>query len=277
MILPTMTLTELSAELLADYREVAARWKAFEPKFERIRKRVPAFPWLWETKVMTKRRNEWYIGCYAFSKKDATVVYPHISIFFRRENATWAAYPIRGKDSTLLLIFSSHFFERYIERFLNVDKKDLEYPVKDIVRVFFLRNYHIFPYKSEIEDRVRGFCEDGMFLGDWLDDGVGLVKTYLSRDEMKPNQFTEFIQAVQSWILGDIFMSHKGRSLVDEDFDGLPDTYFSTDVQIGFVNSRNNAIWESIFIDLLKFKQEHEEEYLQCSRMLDSIIENRRK
>ena len=59
MILPTMTLTELSAELLADYREVAARWKAFEPKFEKIRKRVSTFPWLWETKVMTKRRNEW--------------------------------------------------------------------------------------------------------------------------------------------------------------------------------------------------------------------------
>ena len=202
---------------------------------------------------------------------------PAYLISFRRENATWAAFPIRGKDSTLLLIFPAHFFDRYIERFLNVDKKDLEYPVKDIVRVFFLRNYHIFPYKSEMEDRVRGFCEDGMFLGDWLDDGVGLVKTYLSRDEMKPNQFTEFIQAVQSWILGDIFMSHKGRSLVDEDFDGLPDTYFSTDVQIGFVNSRSNAIWRDIFIDLLKFKQEHEEEYLQCSRMLDSIIENRRK
>lgn len=94
---------------------------------------------------------------------------------------------------------------------------------------------------------------------------------------MKPNQFTEFIQAVKSWLIGDLFMSHKGRSLVDEDFDGLPDTYFSTDVQIGFVNSRSNAIWRDIFIDLLKFKQEHEEEYLQCSRMLDSIIENRRK
>ena len=114
-----------------------------------------------------------------------------------------------------------------------------------------------------------------MFLGDWLGDGVGLVKTYLSRDEMKPNQFTEFIQVVRSWIIGDIFMSHKGRSLFDEDFDGLPDTYFSIGVQMDFVRSRNNGKWESILIDWQNFMQEHGNEYLQCSRMLDSIIENR--
>ena len=59
MILSTMTLSELSNELLKDYKEVAARWKAFEPKFVRMRKRRVLFPWLWETTVQTKRKNEW--------------------------------------------------------------------------------------------------------------------------------------------------------------------------------------------------------------------------
>ena len=58
MILPTMTLPELANELLKDYKEVAARWKAFEPKFVRMRKRWDIFPWLWETTVQTKRKNE---------------------------------------------------------------------------------------------------------------------------------------------------------------------------------------------------------------------------
>ena len=78
-----MTLAELSEELFADYREVSARWKAFEPKFERMRKRIPKFPWLWNTTISTR-----YIGCYAYSKKDATVVHPQMSISFRHENAT---------------------------------------------------------------------------------------------------------------------------------------------------------------------------------------------
>ncbi len=275
MILPTMTLAELSEELFADYREVSARWKAFEPKFERMRKRIPKFPWLWNTTISTRRRNDWYIGCYAYSKKDATVVHPQISISFRHENATWAAFFIRGKDSTLLLIFSSHFFERYIERFLSVDRKDLEYPVKEIIKLFFLRNYHIGLYKPKVEDRVRGFCEDGMFLGDWLSDEVGLVKTFLSRGEMKPNQCTEFISAMQSWIVDDIFMSHRGYTLVDEDFDELPDTYFAPEVWIDFLRSRNNKVWEEILIDFKKFRQEHEAEYQECSRLLDCIYENR--
>lgn len=56
----------------------------------------------------------------------------------------------------------------------------MECPIKDLVKYFFLRNNHIACYKSEIEDSLRGFCEDGMFLGDWVSDSVALVKTYLS-------------------------------------------------------------------------------------------------
>lgn len=114
-------------------------------------------------------------------------------------------------------------------------------PYKDLVKYFFLRNNHIACYKSEIEDSLRGFCEDGMFLGDWVSDSVALVKTYLSRNELKPNQYTEFYEIVISWIVQDMFVSRKGYSYNIEEFDQLPDS---------FLNQMNGMLFYSIEIIL---------------------------
>lgn len=275
MILPTMTLPELSNELLKDYKEVAARWKAFEPKFVRMRKRWDIFPWLWETTVQTKRKNEWYIGYYAYTKKDACAIWPQIAIYFRYMNATWAAFPIQGKGKTLLLIFSSHFFERYMERFLKIAQSEMQCPVKEVVKFFFIRNYHIYPYKPEAEDQVRGFCEDGMFLGDWISEDVGLVKTFLSRNELKVNQRTEYYGAMLNWIIGDMYMVRSGGSLTLEEFDKLPDEWFSIQTWRAFVASRGNPMWNNLLIDYVTFRKEHPKEYKLCSDMLERIADNR--
>ena len=270
-----MTLPELAAELQKDYKEVAGRWKAFEPKFEKMRKRQMAYPWLWQTTVETRRKNKWDIGYYAFSKKDASVVWPQISISFRYQNSTWAACFIPGEERTLQLIFSSHFFERYIERFLKTSSKEIEYPIKELAKLLFIRNYHITPYRQDLEDRVRGFCEDGMFLGDWLSEDVGLVKTFLSRDELKPNQYVEYFDVFRTWIIGDMFMSHRRGSLTTEEYDKLPDAHFHWNVWREFLLSRGNPIWNKILSDWLAFKKKHPEDYARISRMLDAIADNR--
>lgn len=273
MIVPTMTLAEVATEIQSDYKEVINRWEKFEPKFNRIRMKKKSYPWFWETTVMTKRKNEWNIIFYAYSKKDASIIIPRIYLSFRYENSTWAASFIKGHNQ--ILIFSAHFLERYIERFLETDKKEMECPIKDLVKYFFLRNNHIACYKSEIEDSLRGFCEDGMFLGDWLSDSVALVKTYLSRNELKPNQYTEFYEIVISWIVQDMFVSRKGYSYNIEEFDQLPDSFFEPNEWNAFLFNRNNPIWINIAKECAKFKREHPEEYEKCSQMLEAIQENR--
>lgn len=277
MILPTMTLPELAAELQKDYKEVAARWKVFRPKFEKMRKRQTHFPWLWETNVQTKRNNNWYIGYYAFSKKDATCIWPQISIYFRYEKSTWAAFPINTPEKTLLLIFTSHFFERYIGRFLKSSRQEINYPIKNIAQYFFLKNYHINLYKPEIENSIRGFCEEGMFLGDWLSETYGLVKTYLSRNELKVNQYTEYFDFIQAEIVSDLFMSHNRCSLTNEKEENLSDEYYSSSVWRDFLFRRKNPIWDELLLDCMTFHKEHLEEYNQISHMLDSIAENRKE
>lgn len=272
MIVPTMTLPELVTEIQSDYKEVIARWKVFEPKFMKMRQKRTIYPWVWETTLITKRKNEWHITFYAYSKKDASAKMPQIFMPFRYENATWAAFFMRGQDT--LFLFSSHFFDRYIERYLEFEKTDMTLSTKDIVRFFFLRNYQISCSKHQYEDSLRGFCEDGIFLGDWLSDTATLVKTYLSRKELKPNQYAEFYDAVVFWIIHDMVLSRKGHTLTSEEIDELPDTYFSPEEWNSFLYNRGNPEWISLAKECVNFRSEHPEEYDKCSRMIDTIKEN---
>ena len=215
------------------------------------------------------------MGYYAFSKKDASAIFPQISIYFRYANATWAAFLIQAKNRICLLLFSPHFFERYIERFLKTAQKEIQFPIKEYAKFFFLRNYHITPYKPETEDKVRGFCEDGMFLGEWLSEDVGLVKTFLSRDELKINQYTEYYECTMNWIINDMYMSRTGGSLTTPEFDNLSDEWFSPHVWRDFIFRRNNPTWNQIFVDCMTFREEHDKEYNLCSDMLEKIRENK--
>lgn len=185
MILPTMTLTELAKEIQSDYKEVHARWTKFNPKFNKMRLKQTYYPWIWNTEIITKKNNKWFFSFYAQSKEDANVVIPHAYITFRYGGTTWAAYPLKGTN--VLLIFSSHFFERYIERFLELNKDEKQYTSLDIIKLFYLRNNHIGCIKPELEDLARGFCEDGMILGEWISESAALIKTFLSRNELKVN------------------------------------------------------------------------------------------
>lgn len=192
MIVHTMTLEEIASEILADSKEVFARWNKFESKFRRMRLKREKYPWLWETLITTKRRNIWNVIFHAFTKKDASLIHPNFYLPFRYENATWAAYFIQGERK--ILLFSPHSLERYTERYLNeLMVGGIPYSSKDIINVFFCKNYHISIQKLlSNEISLRGFCEDGMLLGDWLSDTVGLIKTFLSRKELKLNQYTEY-------------------------------------------------------------------------------------
>ena len=181
---------------------------------------------LWEATI-TKRRNTWNVVFYAFTKKDASLIHPNFYLSFRYDNATWAAYPLHQGEKKVLL-FPPHFLERYTERYLNkLGGNDIPYTFKDVIDVFFCKNYH-FSVQRPLSDEfsLRGFCEDGILLGDWLSDSIGLVKTFLSRKELKPNQYAEYFDAVLSWMISDMFFAKNGCMMSDEDFDTFPDTYW---------------------------------------------------
>ena len=275
MIVHTMTLEEIASEILADSKEVFARWNKFESKFRRMRLKREKYPWLWETTIKTKRNNIWNVIFYAFTKKDASLIHPNFYLSFRYENATWAAYFIQGERK--ILLFSPHSFERYTERYLNeLMVGGIPYSSKDIINVFFCKNYHISIQKLlSNEVSLRGFCEDGMLLGDWLSDTVGLIKTFLSRKELKLNQYTEYFDGVLLWMISDMFLAKNGYMMSDEDFDTFPDTYLSPETWNSYLKNRGNPIWIKIGMDCNAFMEEHREGYKQCSKMLDIIRENR--
>lgn len=152
----------------------------------------------------------------------------------------------------------------------------MPYSSKDIIDVFFCKNYHISIQKLlSNEVSLRGFCEDGMLLGDWLSDSIGLVKTFLSRKELKLNQYTEYFDVVLSWMISDMFFAKNGYMMSDEDFDTFPDTYLSSETWNSYLKNRGNPIWIKIGMDCNAFMEEHREGYKQCSKMLDIIRENR--
>lgn len=274
MILLNMTLTELAKEIQSDYKEVHARWTKFNPKFNKMRLKQTYYPWIWNTEIITKKNNKWFFSFYAQSKEDANVVIPHAYITFRYGGTTWAAYPLKGTN--VLLIFSSHFFERYIERFLELNKDEKQYTSLDIIKLFYLRNNHIGCIKPELEDLARGFCEDGMILGEWISESAALIKTFLSRNELKVNQYTEYYDMFHNWIIQDMFLAHKGYSLSSmEEFDNLPDSYFSPKEWEKFLKLRGNEMWINIAIECSEFRIEHKEEYEKCSNMLQAIMDNR--
>lgn len=275
MIVHTMTLEEIASEILTDSNEALARWTKFKSKFRRMRLKQEKYPWLWETAITTKRRNTWNVVFYAFTKKDASLIHPNFYFSFRYDNATWAAYPLQGEKKVLL--FPLHFLERYTERYLNeLEGNDIPYTFKDIIDVFFCKNYH-FGVQRPLSDEfsLRGFCEDGILLGDWLSDSIGLVKTFLSRKELKPNQYTEYFEMVRLWMISDMFLAKNGHTLSEEDCENFPDTYLSPDTWNSYLKNRGNPIWINIGVECNEFMEEHREEYKQCSKMLDAIWENR--
>ena len=66
----------------------------------------------------------------------------------------------------MVLIFTGHFFDRYKERFFKIHKDSRPVTNREIMKVFFLFNSNYCFYSKEKEENVRGYCYDGMLLGD---------------------------------------------------------------------------------------------------------------
>lgn len=189
-LLDTMTLEELIREIKTDFSEVKGRWKNYVRKFRKTAQKRTMFPWLWEANIKTRRFNEWYISFYAESKKEVGILNPTFTMLFKYKGQLL----VGAVTNDVVLIFTGHFFDRYKERFFKIHKDSRPVTNREIMKVFFLFNSNYCFYSKEKEENVRGYCYDGMLLGDWIGEEGGFVKTFISRQEMKMNQFVEYFE-----------------------------------------------------------------------------------
>ena len=272
MITSTITLEEIAKELLADFREVHDRWNRFENKFKRMCLNQPKYPWIWETVIKTKRYNEWNIIFSAWSKKETKIVDPVFIVFFHYEGGVWTASLLKD----FVLFFPVHFFERYQERYLKSLTDDIQISNKDIRKMFYVLNNRISIYKRSREDSIRGFCYNGMVLGDWIGEKCGIVKTFISIEEMKVNQFAEYFDCLKNRLIVDMFRCRKGIGAMSgsEFVDYIPDTYFEYEDMNNFLWNLENRLLNVTFNKCVEFYSEHKFEVDKCSEMLDAIMDN---
>lgn len=110
MVLDTMTLEELIREIKTDFSEVKGRWKNYVRKFRKTAQKRTMFPWLWEANIKTRRFNEWYISFYAESKKEVGILNPTFTMLFKYKGQLL----VGAVTNDVVLIFTGHFFDRYI-------------------------------------------------------------------------------------------------------------------------------------------------------------------
>ena len=236
MILDTMTLEELILEIKTDFKEVRGRWTKFLPKFKKIIQKRTRYPWLWDTTIKTRRYNEWYLSFFADSKKEVNIVRPSFTLCF-----TYQAIAAG----------------------------------KDMMKLFFIMNSNCCFFNNQKGDNVRGYCYDGMFLGDWINENGGIVKTFISRKEMKINQFTEYFELLKLWIIQDMFEIRKGTSLSSSMTKYIPETYFDHEEWNKFLFERGNQRLIKASEESNEIYRDNESEYRKCLKMIDAVNQNR--
>ena len=270
MILDTMTTEEVLREINSDSREVKARWRKFSTKFRKLILKRQSFPWLWETTIKTKKYNEWYISFYAESKKEVGIINATFNMIFKYKGQLLTG-TVKGDEA---FIFSGHFFDRYKERFFKIHKENRLITDKDIMKVFFIFNSNCCFCNKKKEDNIRGFCYDGILLGDWFGGEGGIVKTFISRQEMKINQFAEYFEIFKMWIIEDMFKARKGFELEKELIKYIPDTYFKHEEWDKFLFERDNQRLIKAAEECQEIYIKNMDEYNRCLKMIDTTYLN---
>ena len=130
--------------------------------------------------------------------------------------------------------------------------------------------YYCF-YSKEKEENVRGYCYDGMLLGDWIGEEGGFVKTFISRQEMKMNQFVEYFEFFKMWIIEDMFKSRKGFELKNSLTEYMPDTYFEYGEWDKFLFERDNLRLIKAAEESQEIYMKNREEYRRCFQLIDAV------
>lgn len=92
-----------------------------------------------------------------------------------------------------------------------------------------------------------------------------MVKTFLSRQEMKINQFTEYFEVFKMWIIQDMFKARKGMNLNSSLIKYIPDTYFE-------YNEWNRFLFERGNLRLIRAAEECNEIYIKTRNNIEDAV-----
>lgn len=281
MVVPGMSLQEKAEELIKDHEELFRRWRRFLPKLNRERLKWNIYPRLFQESLTTKRKNKWEIMMFLYGKKDAGIVIYRPCFFttFTHDGELWFAVYVVSLGK--LFLFSRHFRERIAERENFIERLRSSKALESISDAFmlFLSLNHKYSIEPRIQgaDDLRAYCESGMLLGKWLTDKALVVKTFLSVDEMKMNQFVEYNNKFFSFISQDMFLAHKGYDYDDGemfDIEVTNDYVIPGEAWNKYLINRGNIYLINLARTNVKRQKENLEEYNKLDEMLTTIIDN---
>lgn len=233
MILPSMTWKEMYDALVADAEKVQIRIDKIYPKAVKSFKKSKSFPmWYIDEYKIPATNNKYIIFFYAGNIGD--IEKPHYSSFCSLFCSN-QRFVIKGmqmkyrhtpKCKTIMLpqihAYTSHFFQRYNERFLHNDKL----APNEIAGLFFVRNHLLMPIMLN-EDVNRNFKEYGEHndRGMRVQDGFCFTQTAIDGKESKDG-IPEHDRVDVMLILYTTFMNESDMS--DTQIDAINKEHFET-------------------------------------------------
>ena len=229
MILPSMTWKEMYDGLAVDAQKVQIRIEKSYPKAVRLFKKTRTFPtWYIDEYKIPATNNQYIIFYYAGNASE--VEKPHYSSFCFVFSGN-QRYIIRGmqmgyqhtpKCKTIMLpqihAYTSHFFQRYNERFLHMDNLS----PNEIAGMFFVRNPFPMPIMLN-EDVNKNYKEHGEHNGRGMrvQDGFCFTQTAIdgeeSKDGIRENDRVDIMLILYTTVMNEYDMSDSQRAAINKE------------------------------------------------------------
>ena len=211
MIVPTMTLPEIHAELLKDSEEIQSSLDHKIDIFGSAVLKSRRYPVERRYTITSKkRRNTFYANFSAYKRSHWKRPYFTLYCIYSRPEGLYCAYLNRTYRRTI--VFPPHFFSRYRERVI----QDSCLSTEDLIHLFCSRthliSFHMMP--TELQKQMRSWngypkdeelqfvavCPDGVLFGQRTGD-VTLAKTIVTPSMLYEDQLPLYNQLHERYTL----------------------------------------------------------------------------
>ncbi len=199
MILPTMTYAEAADAVRRELPMVQAKIDAEIARFRSKVKKTYRFPLMEDREVRSREKTEFHVVLIAHKRSDWKDLNIIIYAVFHHAGLCSACMTRRGD----ILVFTSHFFDRYRERFCQGE----ENTTKGFMRMFHVLNHGIATTKDvgdyireyeRYEDKTGGVpqfvgrCAEGNCFGSQDAPSTLVFKTIIPDEMLKAEQIEAF-------------------------------------------------------------------------------------
>lgn len=196
MIVETMTSTEMYKEIMRDYDDVCRYIEANTAKYIRAARKSNIYPKKFDTpiKYKSKHNNQFYAFVECRNKKMAKnreLLFTIIATFNHRNATAIIMIPMRSHlfEKHSIIIYTSHLFKRYRERFLG----DYSISNWELISCYVKNNPQslCYPNPSERygENAIASTINQGILFG-VREENATIFKTFLNKEKLYANQLS---------------------------------------------------------------------------------------